>query len=105
MEIEIETKKLVLPGDLITDDKEYMSGKGTYHQDGCIYSSLMGHVRKFVKVINVIPLKSRYQGDTGDVVIGRVVEIVNKKWRIDIQGYDYANLHINAVRLEDIQVF
>lgn len=65
----------------------------------------MGYVRKYVKVINVLPLKSRYLGDAGDVVIGRVTEIINKKWRIDIQGYDLANLHINAVKLEDIQVF
>ena len=42
-------------------------------------------------------------GDNGDVVIGRVVEIMNKKWKIDLQCYDYGYLHINAIMLEDAQ--
>lgn len=52
----------------------------------------------------VRPLKSRYFGDVGDVVVGRVAEIANKKWRIDIRGFEYAYLHINAVKLEEVQV-
>ncbi len=56
------------------------------------------------KLISVLPLKSRYFGDVGDVVIGRVVEIINKKWKIEIESFDFAYLHINAVKLEDIQV-
>ena len=52
----------------------------------------------------VKPLKTRYFGDLGDVVIGRVTEIANKKWKIDIQGFEFAYLHINAVKLEEIQV-
>ena len=54
--------------------------------------------------MTVLPLKARYLGDNGDVVIGRVGEIMNKKWRVDIQGYDYAYLHINAIMLEDVLV-
>lgn len=55
------------------------------------------------KLVSVLPLKSRYLGEQGDVVIGRVVEIVNKKWKVEVEGYDFAYLHINAVKLEDIQ--
>lgn len=54
------------------------------------------------KLISVLPLKSWYFGDVGDVVIGRVVEIVSKKWKVDIDSYDFGYLHINAVKLEDI---
>lgn len=61
-----------------------MSGKGTYVIDSIIYSSLVGYVEKIGKVLMVKPLKSRYSGDLGDVVIGRVMEISNKKWFIDI---------------------
>ena len=55
-----------------------------------------------LKLVN--PLKTRYFGEVGDVVIGRVVEIANKKWKIDILGFEFAYLHINAVKLEEIQV-
>lgn len=80
------------------------SGRGTYKASEAICSALIGYVHRVNKLITVEPLKSRYLGDNGDVVIGRVCEIMNKKWKIDIQGYDYAYLHINSIMLEDIQV-
>ena len=45
---------------------------------------MMGFVQKFGQVLLVLPIKTRYKGELGDVVVGRVVEIVNKKWVIDI---------------------
>lgn len=65
----------------------------------------MGFVEKIGKILMIKPIKTRYQGELGDVVIGRVIEIINKKWVVDIQSFENAHLHINSVRLEDIQVF
>ena len=63
---------------------------------------MVGYVTLTNKLVNVNPLKSWFFGDSGDVVIGRVVEISNKKWKIDINGFNFALLHINAVKLDDI---
>lgn len=31
------------------------------------------------------------------------IKIVNKKWKVDINSYDDAQLHLNAVKLPEIQ--
>lgn len=97
------TFNLVLPGDRITEDPGYIQGKGTYAEKGAIYSSLIGYVQITDKLVAVIPLKSRYTCKVGDIVIGRVTEIHNKKWRIDINSSDAASLHLNAVKLPEVQ--
>ena len=53
--------------------------------------------------MSVIPLKSRYACKTGDIVIGRVTEILNKKWKVDINSSDAASLHLNAVKIAEVQ--
>lgn len=94
---------LVLPGDLITREPGYIQGRGTYEETGAIYSSLIGHVKQTDRLVSVVPLKSRYVCKTGDIVIGRVTEILNKKWKVDIASSDAASLHLNAVKLPEEQ--
>jgi len=48
------------------------SGHGTYKVNNVIFSSLMGTVEITNKLIVVNPLKSKYQPQIGDIVIGRV---------------------------------
>ena len=94
---------LVLPGEKITSESGFIQGKGTYEEKGVIYSSIIGYVNQTDKLVSVIPLKSRYTCKVGDVVIGRVSEIHNKKWKIDINSSDSAGLHLNAVNLAEVQ--
>ena len=39
----------------------------------------------------------------GDIVIGRVSEIHNKKWRVEIHATETASLHLNAIKLAEVQ--
>ena len=64
---------------------------------------MIGYVQQTDKLMSVVPLKSRYACKTGDIVIGRVTEIVNKKWKIDINSSDSASLHLNAVKITEVQ--
>ena len=93
---------LVLPGDKITSDPGYIQGKGTYAEKGSIYSSVIGYVQTTDKLVSVVPLKSRYNCKLGDIVVGRVTEILNKKWKIDINSSDSASLHLNAIKLPEV---
>jgi exosome complex component RRP4 len=63
----------------------------------------VGYTQRTNKLISVIPIKNRYNAQLGDIVIGRVVEIINKKWKVDINSYDLATLSINAVKLQEVQ--
>jgi len=53
----------------------YQRGHGTFVKDDSIYSALSGVVEKVNRLICVKALKSRYTGDIGDVVLGRIVEV------------------------------
>lgn len=102
----VEPSNLVTPGSVITRETGFMRylfslkrflflsnylikfflpfrGHGTYMQDDCLYSSVAGSVERVNQLISVRPLKSRYHGEIGDVVIGRVTEVSQKRWKLD----------------------
>jgi exosome complex component RRP4 len=47
----------------------------------------------------VRPVRSRYVGDVGDVVVGRITELQQSKWKVDIAGRQDAVLQLGAVNL------
>ena len=59
-------------------------------------ASVMGSVEITNKLIMVKPLKSKYTPQVGDIVVGRVQEIANKRWRVDIKASGYAYLSLNS---------
>jgi len=50
-------------------------------------------------LIYVKPLKARYKPEVGDVVVGKIVSLESKKWRVDINAAHYANLLLTAITL------
>lgn len=44
-----------------------------------ILASIVGRIERINKLICVKPLKSRYMPEVGDVVIGQVKQIANKR--------------------------
>lgn len=79
--------RIVLPGDQIGEG--LISGHGTYDNkhDGKIYASMAGVVHKIDNVICVRPLRQGYRPDIGDIVVGRVVQVDQKRWMIDVNSY------------------
>ncbi|ELV12688.1 Tyrosine-protein kinase ABL1 [Tupaia chinensis] len=71
-----ETKKhLVVPGDTITTDTGFMRGHGTYMGEEKLIASVAGSVERVNKLICVKALKTRYNGEVGDIVVGRITEL------------------------------
>ena len=81
----VENKEIVLPGSLLTDNN-YKLGRGTYKENGKIYSSITGLVYFESEQIKVIPLKVTYSPNYGDLVIGRVTGSSYSSWSIDINS-------------------
>lgn len=46
-----------------------------------------------------IVLFARYVAETGDVVVGRVTETAQKKWKVDLNGRQDAQLMLSAINL------
>lgn len=93
--------KITIPGELVTADTQFMRGHGTYTIDGetGIQASLIGSISRVNKLLSVIPLKSRFVPEIGDLVIGIVKEVSLKKWKVDINAKTDATLQLASINL------
>lgn len=82
----VEERKLVLPGDLIAEGKEYEAGINVYRDDGRIYSYVIGLASIVEGKVSVTALKGVYVPKRGDVVIGVVKEVSITRWIVDINS-------------------
>ena len=89
----------VFPGEVLTTDGDFMPGHGTMVVDGKLIATLSGSVEKINKLISVKPLKMRYTGEVGDVLVGRVVEVGPKRWKVDVNSRQDAVLMLSAITL------
>ena len=77
---------MVCPGDIITQESGFMRGHGTYvnkSDNDSLKASVAGVVTKVNRLISVQPLRSKYQGEIGDVIVGRIVEVQQKRWKVE----------------------
>ncbi|CAK7262977.1 Exosome complex component rrp4 [Sporothrix epigloea] len=95
--------EIVTPGEIITDDPQWMRGHGTYAAThgpaGGIVSSLAGTVMRTNRLLSVRPLRARYAPEVGDLVVGRVVEVQARRWRVDVGASQLAALPLSAINL------
>lgn len=93
--------EIVTPGEIITDDPQWMRGHGTYVNPGetSIISSVAGTVTRTNKLLSVRPLRGRYTPEVGDLVVGRIVEVQAKRWRVDVGSTQLASLPLSAINL------
>ncbi|KAK3381277.1 hypothetical protein B0H63DRAFT_524007 [Podospora didyma] len=93
--------EIVTPGEVITDDPQWMRGHGTYVAAGTtsIISSVAGTITRTNKLLSVRPLRARYTPEVGDLVVGRIVEVQAKRWRVDVGATQLASLPLSAINL------
>jgi len=92
---------LAAPGDVIDVQTEdgFLRGHGTQVVEGRLLATIPGVVERVNKLVTVRPVKSRYVAECGDVLVGRVVEISGKRWKLDINSRQAATLLLSAVNL------
>ncbi|OAA53182.1 exosome complex exonuclease [Niveomyces insectorum RCEF 264] len=92
---------IVTPGEVITDDPQWMRGHGTYTNSAAagIVSSLAGTVLRTNRLLSVKPLRARYAPEVGDLVVGRIVEVQGRRWRVDVGASQLAALPLSAINL------
>jgi len=92
-----EKRIVVLPSQFLGEVKLNKAGRGTFIENGKIYSGRLGILSKKLGYINVVPLKGRYDPAEGDFVIGVVEEALSSGWLVDINAPSPALLHQNEV--------
>ena len=91
---------IVTPGETITTDPQWMRGHGTYlDADGAITSSVAGTLTRTNKLLSIRPLRARYTPEVGDLVVGRILEVQAKRWRVDVGSTQLASLPLSAINL------
>ncbi|XP_071050964.1 exosome complex component RRP4 isoform X2 [Onthophagus taurus] len=76
-----------------------MRGHGTYEDDGYLKASVAGVKEEVNKLISIRPLQSRYNGVIGDVVVGRITEVQQKRWKVDTNSRLDSMLLLSSVNL------
>ncbi|NXT84713.1 EXOS2 protein, partial [Zapornia atra] len=94
-----EEKHLVLPGDTITTDTGYMRGHGTYVEDEKLIASVAGIVERVNKLVCVRPMNTRYNGEVGDIVVGRITEVQQKRWKVETNARLDSVLLLSSINL------
>ncbi|KAI4716222.1 hypothetical protein E4T48_07604 [Aureobasidium sp. EXF-10727] len=98
------SKNIITPGEVITSDPQWMRGHGTYTNDNgdlapIIRSTLAGTLQKTNKLLSVVPLRARYTPEIGDLVIGRIIEVQSRRWKVDVAGALTAALPLSSINL------
>ncbi|KAH8370594.1 hypothetical protein KR093_004271 [Drosophila rubida] len=91
--------RVFTPGEVLMPESGFMRGHGTFVEEENIVASVAGVIEKVNKLISVRPLKSRYVGEIGDVVVARVLEVGQKRWRVDTNSRLDSTLLLSSVNL------
>ncbi|MCJ1466502.1 Exosome complex component RRP4 [Pseudocyphellaria aurata] len=92
---------VVTPGQTVTEDAQWMRGHGTYAPlaGSVILASVAGTLQKTNKLLSIWPLRARYTPEIGDLVVGRIVEVQTKRWKVDLSAPLLAHLPLSAINL------
>ncbi|KAN0082041.1 hypothetical protein V8E54_003339 [Elaphomyces granulatus] len=92
---------IVVPGQLVTDDPQWMRGHGTFTTpySASIIATVAGTIQKTNKLLSVHPLRARYIPEIGDLVVGRIVEVQSRRWKVDVAAPLLAQLPLSAINL------
>lgn len=92
--------RIYTPGEEISSQPDFLRGHGTYVDDeNTLRASVAGVLEKVNKLISIKPLKARYQGEIGDVIVGRITEVQQKRWKVDTNSKLDSVLLLSSVNL------
>ncbi|KAK8950557.1 hypothetical protein KSP40_PGU015165 [Platanthera guangdongensis] len=85
----------------VNNEDGILKGHGTTEFDGQVVATLCGIVERVNKLVYVRTLRARYKPEVGDIIVGRVIEIAPKRWRLEINFSQDAVLMLQSMNLPD----
>ncbi|KAI0719457.1 exosome complex exonuclease rrp4 [Fomitopsis betulina] len=98
-DLEEGSHRLTCPGEPLTSSQAFMRGHGTYIDNEEVISSVAGTVERVNKLISVRAVRSRYNPEVGDLVVGRITEVQPRRWKVDANSRQDAILMLSSVNL------
>ena len=90
-------RKVVIPGEIIAEGEDLLPGEHTEKIDGKVISLRYGLAEEQNSLVKVIPLSGVYSPRRGNVVIGKIENLTNNGWVVDIGSADSAFLSLMEV--------
>ncbi|EGO20581.1 hypothetical protein SERLADRAFT_476909, partial [Serpula lacrymans var. lacrymans S7.9] len=91
--------RLTCPGEFITSSQTFMRGHGTYVDQDEVIASVAGTIERVNKLVTVRAIRSRYNPEVGDLVVGRITEVQPRRWKVDAHSRQDAILMLSSVNL------
>ncbi|KAK9161365.1 hypothetical protein Syun_007706 [Stephania yunnanensis] len=94
---------IVAVADTISVNHEdgFLKGHGTFELGGEVVATVCGVVERVNKLVYIRALRPRYQAERGDIIVGRVVEIVPERWKVEINFSQDAVLMLSSMNMPD----
>ena len=76
-------------------------GHGTYTNvaEQTLVGSVVGAVERVNRLISVKGIGGVYYGEVGDVVVGRITKVMQKRWKVDINSRLDGILLLSSINL------
>ncbi|PPQ69502.1 hypothetical protein CVT26_002848 [Gymnopilus dilepis] len=98
-DFESSGSRLTCPGETLTSSQAYMRGHGTYVDNEEVIASVAGTIERVNKLVTVRAIRSRYNPEVGDLVVGRITEVQPRRWKVDAHSRQDAVLMLSSVNL------
>ncbi|TCD71791.1 exosome non-catalytic core subunit rrp4 [Steccherinum ochraceum] len=92
-------RKLTSPGEVLTSSQAFMRGHGTFVDNEEVIASVTGVIERVNKLISVRAIRTRYNAEVGDLVVGRITEVQPRRWKVDANSRQDAVLMLSSVNL------
>jgi len=79
-------KRLVIPGELVTEERKKL-GSHVFVREGKIYSDSIGLVNDEADFASVVPLEGKYMPQMNDVIIGVIISERFAGYGVDINSF------------------
>lgn len=90
-------RKVVIPGEIIIENEDALPGENTEKKDGKVISLRYGLAEDQNNLVKVIPLSGVYNPRRGNIVVGKIENITQNGWIVDIGTADSAFLSVAEV--------
>ncbi|KAJ7126165.1 exosome complex exonuclease rrp4 [Mycena epipterygia] len=91
--------RITWPGETITSSQAYMRGHGTYVENEEVIASVAGTIERVNKLVTVRAIRTKYNPEVGDLVVGRITEVQPRRWKVDANSRQDAVLMLSSVNL------
>jgi exosome complex component RRP4 len=89
----------VTTGDVIPTEQTFLRGHGTIVRNNKAVAAVSGFVERVNKLVSVSAVRARYHGEVGDVLVGRVCDVGDRKWRVQVGATQDAVLMLSSINL------